>query len=280
MHQAFPRAERDALVAAVAALPDHALDARVRALPGQDLVARLSLEASLAALRWQPPAAVRHLRWAPPARARLEGALLGVPDALLDARPQSGEWSLRQQLAHVELTDVRYGIATRYAAERDEDEPMIPHPSLYPPRLGEPSGTPGEPLAAVIARLRRVRAAALEPLLAIPAARLQRPTEWHTAEHTVGFRLHRFAQHDLELTTDVQATLAALGHLPTPALSIGALLVEGWSEVEALLLGVPRAIYHAVPPQNGPTLWSRLAQLCAADREALAAIQARTTGIV
>lgn len=237
------RAARDALVRALAGARggEVSVDNRAAMLSG-DTILRIALEAALAALGWRRPAAVRHLEWAPIGRARLESALVGVPDALLDRPAASGAWSIRRQLAHVELTDVRYGIATRYGAERRDDEPIAPPASFYPPRDADPIGNPGEPLAAIVARLRRVRAAVIAPLLGIPEDRLQRSVEWHTADHTVGFRLHRFAQHDLEIATDVRATLAALGFAPTPTQRIAAALLASWGEIEAALLGVPTAV--------------------------------------
>jgi hypothetical protein len=256
-------ADLNHLAEAIAALPEGALDADGSgAAPlGEQLLRladvgrlRIMFHETLAALGWQGPAAVAHLQWAPIARARLEASLTGATDELLDGQPFPGEWSVRQQLAHVELTDVRYGIATLYAAKRREDEPVIPPAGIYPSRQGEPAGNPGEPLSAILARMRRVRAEAMVPLLGLSAEQLLRPTEWHTAEHTVGFRLHRFAQHDLELATDMQRTLAALGHRPSRAMGIAAAVVEARGELESVLLGVPQPLYDREPPAVGQSL--------------------------
>src|SRR5438034_11593432 len=81
-----------------------------------------------------------------------------------------------------------------------------------------------------------------------------RTTEWHDAEHTIGFRMHRFAQHVLERTTDVQRTLAAAGFRPTRAVGLAATLVEAWGELEAVLLGVPPALYVAPARAGGRSL--------------------------
>lgn len=276
---------QERLVRAVSALPDERLDALVQ-WEGRPLTlgravasltayepARAALEAALCALNWQPAAAARHLRWAPPARARLEAALLGVADELLDGRPFAGEWSVRQQLAHVELTDIRYGIATRYAVGRRDDEPLLPPDSAYPPRRAAPDGNPGEPLAAILARMRAVRAAAITPLLQIADVELLRPTEWHTAEHTVGFRLHRFGQHDLEIVSDLQRTLAALGYRPGCAIRLGAALVEARGERDALLLGLPTPLYDQPPSDGSLTVQAALDALHAAEARALALVQ-------
>src|SRR5215212_4719819 len=81
---------RDGLVRAVAALPEAApatLEDELYAALARDRRAVDSLRRALDALGWDRPATVRHLEWAPIARARLEAALVGVPDALLDAVP-------------------------------------------------------------------------------------------------------------------------------------------------------------------------------------------------
>lgn len=199
-------------------------------------------------------------------RARLEASLVGVTDEMLDARPFAGEWSMRQQLAHAELTYVRYSIATLHAARRDNSERLLPGEDACPPRQGEPTGAPGEPARAVIERLRRTWDNAIAPLLDIPDGCMQRPTEWHTAEHTVAFRLQRFAQHDLEMATDVRRTAAALGVAPTPPILSAMALVEDWGEVESLLLGVP--------DDTDEVLGDLVDSLYDRDREALKRLQA------
>jgi hypothetical protein len=185
---------------------------------------------------------------------------------------------VRQQLAHIELTDARYTIATRYAVTRRDDQPLLPPASAYPPRAGDPTGTPGEPLAAILARLRRVRAAAITPLLTISAADLLRPTEWHSAEHTVGFRLHRFAAHDLELVTDIERTLTALGHRLTRSIRIAAALIMSWGEIEQVVLGAPASLIQTAPPDGLPAPDTVLMQLRDADRATLARVLARRDG--
>jgi len=126
--------------------------------------------------------------------------------------------------------------------------------------------------------MRRTRAEAHAALLAIPADRLQRPIEWHTAEHTVGFRLHRFAQHDLELTTDVRATLAAAGFRPTRTMQIAAALVESWGEVESALLGVPTPTLDAAPPDGEPSPRALLAAIEEVDQALAARVRAGGEG--
>ena len=264
------------LVEMIAALPDSNLAAPLRWSSGQTTVEqaidqlavyqplRAEIRAILSALDWNAPAAIRHLAWAPIARARLEASLAGVPDDLLDRHPFPGEWSVRQQLAHVELTDVRYTIATQYAVRRKDGEPLSAPPEAYPPRDDNPAGNAGEPLAAILSRMRAVRADALAPLLGISAGELLRPTEWHTAEHTIGFRLHRFAQHDLELTTDIRRTLAASGFRPTRAMNLAATLVEAGGELDSDLLGVPEGLY------DREVRGSRSLRACLAHRRATA----------
>lgn len=242
----FPRADRDALAAAVASIaPDRWSDAH--SVAARDAItastaARVGITAALAKSGWEPSSAVRHLQWAPIGRARLEAALVGVTDGMLDQHPFPGEWSIRQQCAHVQLTYERYSVATLYAAQRAGGDPLLPGPDAYPLRKGEPQGIPGESVLSMVERLRAAWDGAIEPLLAIPSDALQRPTEWHTAEHTVGFRLHRFGAHDLELATDIRATAGALGVRMTAPLSWAAALTADLGELEAVLLDVPAAV--------------------------------------
>ena len=263
----FPRADRDALVAAVAAIPLGGW-AGAHATPvceslSASAAARVDIAAALSNADWDPPSAVRHLQWAPIGRSRLEAALVGVTDEMLDARPLPGEWSIRQQFAHVELTYERYSIATLYAVTRTDGAPLLPGPDAYPVRRGEPEGVPGDSARAMVDRLRAMWEAAVQPLLMIPADALQRPTEWHTAEHTVGFRLHRFGAHDLELAADVRATASALGVRMTPPLAWAAALVADSGETEAVILG---------SPANIPAVSDILQQLEESDRRAMSAL--------
>lgn len=239
---AFPRDARDALVAAVAGLSELReieLSENIEDVLGCLATGRIQMAGQLEEARWQPTAAARHLQWAPVGRTRLEAALLGVSDEMLDARPIPGEWSIRQQLAHVELTYERYTIACVYTAERSDDDPIRPPPSSYPERKGSPEGNPREPLREIIARHRDVWDRAIEPLFIISEDKLQRATEWHNAEHTLAFRLHRFGAHDLEIATDLSATADALGVRRTPSIWWAMALLEDWGETEALSLGVP-----------------------------------------
>lgn len=270
---ALDHAARDALVAGVVSTrvdADTSLRQPFSAI-SRTQGTRLNIALALASLGWEPSTAVRHLQWAPLGRTRLEAALVGVTDDRLDATPFAGEWSIRQQLAHVELTYERYGIATLWAARRIDDHPLLPPPEAYPGRVDEPMGGPGEPLREIISRLRRVWTDAITPLLDIREDKLQRPTEWHTAEHTVGFRLHRFAAHDLELATDVRRSAAALGvELTLPRL-LAVDLIQSWGEIESALLGVPESLLDA-QPESGAPLRFQLQSLASADREAAASL--------
>lgn len=264
---------RDGLVAAVASTVvtgDTGLRQPFSAI-SRTHVACVNIALALASLGWAPSAAVRHLQWAPLGRTRLEAALAGLTDEMLDATPSAGEWSIRRQLSHVERTYKRYSIATLWAVRRGDDEPLLPPPNDYPARVDEPEGTESEPLSAAVSRLRRAWADAIAPLVDIPEEKLRRPTEWHAAEHTVGFRLHRFGAHDLEMATDVRRTAAALGvELTLPRL-LAVDLAQSWGEIESALLGVPESLLD-VQPESGAPLRFQLESLAAADRETAAAL--------
>ncbi|HLQ60293.1 MAG TPA: DinB family protein, partial [Candidatus Acidoferrales bacterium] len=98
---------------------------------GRDCLYRL-LEAEQAAVAAAPPAseASRILALAQEAFRDLCGLLSGIEDADLDRPPGAGEWSLREVLAHVLLTERRYAFQVRYAARRKDSDPVQRVPRL------------------------------------------------------------------------------------------------------------------------------------------------------
>jgi uncharacterized damage-inducible protein DinB len=133
----------------------------------------------------------------------LRGLLCGLPDALLDAEPGGGEWTLRRVLEHVLLVERRYQLQTAYGASRTDAEPVRREPEV-----------PAEDGPATIAGwLERLSAAREEGrrLAAIADARLTRPAIWAGYAVDVRFRLHRFTGHLTQHTVHCEKVLARAG---------------------------------------------------------------------
>lgn len=174
-----------------------------------------SLEEELAAVAAQsPPAAESGRLVAVGQRAwgELRGLLVGTPDSALDGadgqaatRPAPGDWTLRQVLGHVLLTERRYREQVEYALRRTESDPVRINPGA--------SLSPAEQEGGVrdwIARLGTEREAAAA-LARTSTEQLLRPTVWAGYDVNVRFRLLRFAGHLVEHTVQSEKLLADLG---------------------------------------------------------------------
>lgn len=143
------------------------------------------------------------------------GLLAGLPEALLDADPGGGEWTLRQVFAHTLLTERRYRLQTAYAAGRSDRDPLrIASPEAL--EHGEDEGG----VAALLARMDAERARGDQELGRLDAGALRRPTRWVDYDVDVHFRLHRFAAHIAEHTIQAEKVLRALGQPPAEARQI------------------------------------------------------------
>lgn len=133
----------------------------------------------------------------------LRGLLCGLPDALLDAEPGDGEWTLRQVLQHVLWVERRYQLQTAYAARRSDDDPARTEPDV-----------PVEDAGSIAAWLQRLSAAREEgrQMLAFPDEKLGRPSAWTGHAVDVRFRLHRFSGHLAQHTIQCEKLLRQLDH--------------------------------------------------------------------
>ena len=171
-----------------------------------------SLEEELAAVAAQnPPAgeAARLLAAGQRAWGELRGLLVGLPDGLLDEHPEgveTGEWTLRQVLAHVLLVERRYREQVEYALERSDQDPVRREPQAAVRSSEEEGG-----MLEWIERLARQRDVAAT-LAEIRPEQLLRPAVWAGYEVDVRFRLLRFAGHLVEHTVQAERLLARRQH--------------------------------------------------------------------
>ena len=141
-----------------------------------------------------------------------------MPDALLDAPPAHGEWSIRRTLEHVIRVERSYRANSEHALVRRDEEPLSIPDEQRP--TADPADTAGDALAIVRALSRR-RAETDAALGRVDDAALARPSQYDPLDEDfavdVRFRLHRFAVHLVEHAHQVDKTLRALGQPETDA---------------------------------------------------------------
>jgi hypothetical protein len=188
-------------------------------------------EALVRAATQPHPESRRILALAQRAFGDLRGLLIGLPTGLLDTAPRDGEWSVREVLRHVIVIEGRYAVATRYAVERADIDPMrVADDKLPTPAKTDVTGA----ISQVLARVREVRAETDRWLSDVPAAAMARPSQWVHYDVDVRFRLHRFAAHLVEHTVQCEKTLVALGWRETEGRRIVRRLTTLLGEVEGL----------------------------------------------
>src|SRR5947209_3684219 len=167
------------------------------------------------------PESCRILALAQHAFGGLRGLLAGLPGALLDKAPSTGEWPIREVLAHMLAVEQRYALQTRYAVDRTDADPMRIPDNRMPPTA--PAPIAGE-VGVALARLAEARAETKRLLGDVAPAAMTRPTVW------VG----RFAAHVMEHTIQCEKALLALGWRQTEGRLIARRLAAVVGEIEGL----------------------------------------------
>ena len=177
------------------------------------------------------PESRRILALAQRAFGELRGLLIGLPTALLDRAPATGQWPVRETLRHILGVEVRYAIQTRYAVERADTDPVrVADDRLPTAAQMEVDGD----VSAILARLGQARAETNARLGDLPPAALTRPSRWVHYEIDVRFRLHRFAAHVAEHTIQCEKALQALGWRLTEGRRMLTRLTAAIGEIEGL----------------------------------------------
>ena len=148
----------------------------------------------------------------------LRGLLAGQREDVVDLKPGE-EWTLREVLGHVLLTERRYAWQVRYAVNRDQTQPAYATPPVEV-SPAEAAGTLGDWIEALETERARSDAA----LGALDGPALARPTMWVDYAVDVRFRLHRFAGHLAEHTIHAEKLLRALDRSPGEARQVARLL--------------------------------------------------------
>ncbi len=143
------------------------------------------------------------------ATPRVFRALLGgLPEAVA-ARLRDGDWSARDVLAHV----LDRGPTLRQRVELMVAEPHPPIPDVDEAESLEASGYRRLPVAELLDRFERERAADVERYAALTAVELARAGQHSVAGPiSVAELLNHVAHHDLNHLQQVAAILAAPAH--------------------------------------------------------------------
>lgn len=173
------------------------------------------------------------------ARWDLQGILLQLPEAVWDADPGGGEWTIRQTLGHVIGGQRGYGAATAWwqahALPANDDLPTE-RPPVYDELPGDEEESAGTP-AEVRARLDEALDQSTERLAGLPADRLALGSRWAGFAVDVGFRIGRWSSHIREHTIQVEKTMVMIGQAPTEVDRLIRLILGAWGRAEAAVYG-------------------------------------------
>jgi hypothetical protein len=284
---------RSRLVAAMAGLPDPALtrpwrwrdrDDEVRyallRAADDDQEALVAVHEVLADRAWRQPEPARLLALAEISRGALLGALVGVTDAQLDPAPARDEWPLREVLAHIVLTERRYYQRTAWHVEAAR----AGHGATGEPPTGivEPMSEVGLYARGGVTdfeeRLATAREEALAVLADVQPVDLNAPAGWAGYTVDVRFRLHRFAAHEREHTGQVQATLRAIGFVPSEAQRVLATAQVTRGHLLAALVGLPDDLLDATSSSQGASVAGVLRRLETLDQKRIDSVLAAVAG--
>jgi hypothetical protein len=188
--------------------------------------------------------AARRIAPATAARWELHGLIAGLPADDLDADPGNGEWTIRQTLGHIVLSQRAYGDGTAWWLISPPDGEF---PTRLPEEVVEEMAWPTEEEdgAGSLAEIR----ARLDGWLDLDAGllgelgddALARRARWSGIAVDVGFRIGRWASHLAEHTLQIDKTLVTLGRSPSEVQRLVRLIHAGWGRVEALVFPMPAA---------------------------------------
>ena len=195
------------------------------------------------------------------ARWDLHGLLLPLDEALLDADPGGGEWSIRLVLGHVISSQRAYGWGSAWWLRHPHaaDDPTLPKslPEAFWAGLPDEATTEAEgSVTDLRARFDAILDLSAERLAGTPDDRLELGARWSGFPVTIGFRLARWSSHIREHGIQIEKTFAMLGHAPTEPARLVRNLLAAYGRAEAVAYG-------------------RLAVDQAADRVAAGAAEAR-----
>ena len=201
------------------------------------------------------------------ARWDLQGLLVPLADAVWDADPGGVEWTVRQTLGHVIISQRYYGVGTAWWQKQgyradDHDLPARVPEAIWdglPSEEAEAEGTPAD----IRDRLDEVLDRSTELLAGMPEDRLGLGSRWSGFAVDLGFRLGRWSSHLREHTVQVEKTLVS----PPGVGRRRSSMVRTVQARQSTRLSMRPRVPASLPP--------RLPGLPAADRTALGTIGRR-----
>jgi hypothetical protein len=176
------------------------------------------------------------------ARWELHGLLLPLDDALLDADPGGGEWTIRLVMGHIISGQRAYAWANAWVQAHgpDPDDParqIRVEESFWDALPDEATIEAAGTIDDLLARLDAVTDLSAEHLAGIADAKLAIPTRWSGFPVSLAFRFGRWSSHLREHGIQIEKTLAMLGHVPDePALLVRNLL-SAYGRAESVVFG-------------------------------------------
>jgi len=188
--------------------------------------------------------AARRIAAATAARWELHGLLAGLTTDDLDADPGGGEWTIRQALGHIVLSQRAYGDGTAWWLTYLADGEF---PKRLPESIVEEMAWPTEEEDGT-GSLPEIRAR-LDGWLDLDAAllgelrddELALRARWSGIAVDVGFRIGRWASHLAEHTLQIDKTLVMLGRSPSEVERLVRLIHAAYGRLEALVFPMPAA---------------------------------------
>ncbi len=176
------------------------------------------------------------------ARWDLHGLLLPLHDALLDADPGGGEWSIRLALGHVIGGQRAYAWGTAWWLEQAYDASNLDRPTSLPDSFWAtlPDEATTEAKGSVDdlrTRLDNHLDLSMERFAGLPDDRVGLGARWSGFPVTIGFQFGRWGSHIREHAIQVEKTLAILGHFPTEPQRLVRNLLAAYGRAEAVVFG-------------------------------------------
>jgi DinB superfamily len=176
------------------------------------------------------------------ARWDLHGLLLPLDDAMLDADPGNGEWTIRLVLGHVISSQRAYGWGTAWwrAQAFDAADPGLPAAipeSLWTTLPDEATTEADGGITDLLGRLDAILDLSAERLAGTPDAELDLGARWSGFPVTVGFRLARWSSHIREHDIQIEKTFAMLGHDPGEPARLVRHVLAAYGRAEAVVFG-------------------------------------------
>ena len=256
LHPALVGARADAIAAArgLLAIPEAALtrpwawiggsedEVRYGAYRAAEALELAEIEARTAASAGDPTErrAARLVGPTTAARWDLHGLLMPLENALLDADPGGGEWSIRLTMGHIIGGQRGYGwgsawwLSQGYAAG-DPAMPGSAPKDLWGGLPDEATSEAAGGVAELLARLDEVTDLTVERLAGITDEQAGFGATWAGFRVTLAFRFGRWSSHIREHAIQIEKTFDMVGHVPDERARLVRNLLAAYGRAESVV---------------------------------------------